>query len=78
MYNYVLSVIYFFVFRMAGEDAEASFCSNKSLNMPILRMTWEAKNQIRDILVNADFPEECLLPFNFNVSGTDSGLDLVS
>ena len=47
---------------MGGEQAEEYFCDNKSLSMPTLRMTAEAKNQLRDLLVNAGFPEECLTP----------------
>ena len=29
--------------RMRGEDAEMNFCDYKSLSMPTLRVTWEAK-----------------------------------
>nr|DBA18011.1 TPA: hypothetical protein GDO54_016309 [Pyxicephalus adspersus] len=43
--------------RMGGEDAEIRFCEHKRLNMSTLRMTWEAKVQLKDILVNAGFPE---------------------
>lgn len=45
------------VFRMNGEEAESSFCEHKRLNMSTLRMTWEAKVQLKEILVNAGFPE---------------------
>ena len=30
-------------FRMGGEQSEMNFCENKSLSMPTLRMTCEAK-----------------------------------
>uniref|UniRef100_A0AAY5KZW6 RNA helicase n=1 Tax=Esox lucius TaxID=8010 RepID=A0AAY5KZW6_ESOLU len=43
--------------RMAGEDAESRFCEHKRLNMSTLRMTWEAKVQLKEILVNSGFPE---------------------
>lgn len=46
-----------YFFRMGGEDAEIRFCEHKRLNMPTLRMTWEAKVQLKDILVNVGFPE---------------------
>ena len=36
-----------------------------------------SQNQIRDILINADFPEECLLPQMFNYNGPDNKLDVV-
>ncbi|CAL1541564.1 unnamed protein product, partial [Lymnaea stagnalis] len=62
--------------RCGGEHDEINFCENKSLNMQTLRMTWEAKNQLRDILVNAGFPEECLLAQGFNFTGPDNKLDI--
>ena len=45
--------------------------------MPTLRMTCEAKNQIRDILVNSGFPEDCVNPINYNYSGPDMKLDIL-
>lgn len=64
--------------RMAGEDSEACFCDNKSLSMPTLRMTCEAKNQLRDILTNAGFPDESMLPKVYNYTGPDGSLDIVT
>lgn len=46
-----------FVFRLSGEEAEISFCEHKRLNVSTLRMTWEAKVQLKEILVNSGFPE---------------------
>ncbi|CAK6980769.1 ATP-dependent RNA helicase A [Scomber scombrus] len=43
--------------RINGEEAESRFCEHKRLNMSTLRMTWEAKVQLKEILVNAGFPE---------------------
>lgn len=63
--------------RVGGEDAEIRFCEHKRLNMPTLRMTWEAKVQLKEILVNVGFPEECLLNQVFNNVGPDNNLDLV-
>ncbi|XP_072275880.1 ATP-dependent RNA helicase A isoform X2 [Pyxicephalus adspersus] len=63
--------------RMGGEDAEIRFCEHKRLNMSTLRMTWEAKVQLKDILVNAGFPEECLINQIFNSTGPDNNLDVV-
>lgn len=54
-----------------------NFCEQKSLNMQTLRMTCEAKNQLRDILTNIGFPEESLLPQAFNFMGPDNNLDVV-
>lgn len=42
---------------MGGENAEIRFCEFKRLNMATLRMTWEAKVQLKEILVNSGFPE---------------------
>lgn len=44
-------------FRMGGEEAEARFCEHKRLHMSTLRMTWEAKVQLKEILINTGFPE---------------------
>ncbi|KAK8730414.1 hypothetical protein OTU49_007995 [Cherax quadricarinatus] len=64
--------------RAGGENAEIRFCDYKGLSMPTLRVTWEAKNQLKELLVNtAGFPEECLLPQTFNFYGPDPKLDLV-
>ncbi|CAM4591641.1 unnamed protein product [Lepidochelys olivacea] len=63
--------------RMGGEDAEIRFCEHKRLNMATLRMTWEAKVQLKDILINSGFPEECLMTQIFNNTGPDNNLDVV-
>ncbi|XP_063606453.1 ATP-dependent RNA helicase A-like isoform X2 [Penaeus indicus] len=63
--------------RSGGEAAEISFCDYKGLSMPTLRVTWEAKNQLKELLVSAGFPEECLLPQSYNFYGPDPKLDLV-
>ncbi|KAG9343499.1 hypothetical protein JZ751_013665, partial [Albula glossodonta] len=63
--------------RMGGEDAEIRFCEHKRLNMSTLRMTWEAKVQLKEILVNSGFPEECLMTQMFNNVGPDNNLDVV-
>ncbi|XP_062849993.1 ATP-dependent RNA helicase A [Trichomycterus rosablanca] len=63
--------------RMGGEDAESRFCDHKRLNMSTLRMTWEAKVQLKDILINSGFPEECLLNQMFSNMGPDNNLDVV-
>ncbi|XP_007893761.1 ATP-dependent RNA helicase A isoform X2 [Callorhinchus milii] len=63
--------------RMGGEEAEIRFCEHKRLNIATLRMTWEAKVQLKDILVNAGFPEESLMTQVFNNTGPDNNLDVV-
>uniref|UniRef100_A0A3B3B7P7 RNA helicase n=1 Tax=Oryzias melastigma TaxID=30732 RepID=A0A3B3B7P7_ORYME len=63
--------------RVNGEEAEMRFCEHKRLNMATLRMTWEAKVQLKEILVNSGFPEECLMTQMFNTVGPDNNLDVV-
>ncbi|XP_047197965.1 LOW QUALITY PROTEIN: ATP-dependent RNA helicase A [Hippoglossus stenolepis] len=63
--------------RINGEEAETRFCEHKRLNMSTLRMTWEAKVQLKEILVNSGFPEESLLTQMFNTVGPDNNLDVV-
>jgi len=38
----------------------------------------EAKNQLRDLLISAGFPEECLVPQIYNFTGPDPKLDLIT
>ncbi|XP_037132075.1 ATP-dependent RNA helicase A isoform X2 [Syngnathus acus] len=63
--------------RINGEEAESRFCEHKRLNMATLRMTWEAKVQLKEILANSGFPEECLLTQTFTAVGPDNNLDVV-
>ncbi|NXX41093.1 DHX9 helicase, partial [Tricholaema leucomelas] len=63
--------------RMGGEEAEKRFCEHKRLSMATLRMTWEAKVQLKDILISSGFPEECLITQPFNNTGPDNNLDVV-
>ncbi|NWS32137.1 DHX9 helicase, partial [Polioptila caerulea] len=63
--------------RMGGEEAEKRFCEHKRLSMATLRMTWEAKVQLKDILISSGFPEECLMTQPFNNTGPDNNLDVV-
>lgn len=63
--------------RVGGEQAEISYCDHKGLSVPTLRVTWEAKNQLRDLLVSCGFPEETLSPQMYNYSGSDAKLDMV-
>ncbi len=57
--------------------AEVHFCDQKSLNMPTMRVTWEAKNQLRDLLIGCGFPEECFAPQEYNFNGPDPKLDMI-
>lgn len=63
--------------RVGGENAEISYCDHKGLSVPTLRVTWEAKNQLRDLLMSCGFPEETLAPQMYNYNGPDAKLDMV-
>uniref|UniRef100_A0A914VHA8 RNA helicase n=1 Tax=Plectus sambesii TaxID=2011161 RepID=A0A914VHA8_9BILA len=63
--------------RQPGDDAEMHFCEMKSLNPMTLRMTWEAKTQLRDLLVGAGFPEHSLAPVMLTNQGPDPNVDLL-
>nr|CAB3247813.1 ATP-dependent RNA helicase A [Phallusia mammillata] len=62
--------------RKGGEDRESFFCESKQLTMSTLRMTWEAKNQLKQILINEGFPEDSLNTLEFNPHGSDEKLDI--
>ncbi|XP_020278260.1 dosage compensation regulator isoform X2 [Pseudomyrmex gracilis] len=65
--------------RGGGEYAEQMFCESKNLNMPTLRITLEAKNQLQGLLQNAGFPEETLCPVPLNYQApADPRLDTIT
>eukprot|EP00795_Rhopilema_esculentum_P010875 gene10875-19698_t len=64
--------------RSVSEDAEIGFCQSHQLNMSTLRMTSDAKMQLKDLLCNLGFPDDCMHPQPFNYSGPDTALDLVT
>ncbi|XP_052841456.1 dosage compensation regulator-like isoform X1 [Drosophila gunungcola] len=45
-----------------GEQAEARFCEWKGLQMSTMNVMWDAKQQLLDLLQQAGFPEECMIP----------------
>ncbi|CAF1221606.1 unnamed protein product, partial [Adineta steineri] len=60
-----------------GERGEMEFCDRKCLNLSTMRMTYEARNQLRDIMIMSGFPEECLSSQWFDVEQSHSKLDIV-
>nr|XP_023019376.1 dosage compensation regulator isoform X1 [Leptinotarsa decemlineata] len=63
--------------REGGEDAEQRFCEFKGISMPTMRVTWEAKHQLQQILNNVGFPEETMAPLPMETVGPDPRLDVV-
>lgn len=63
--------------RQGGEDSEIRFCDYKGISMPTMRVTWEAKHQLQQILNNCGFPEETMTPIPMETVGPDPKLDVV-
>ncbi|XP_055688830.1 dosage compensation regulator isoform X2 [Lutzomyia longipalpis] len=62
--------------RVKGEEAEKNFCEWKGLQQPTMRVTHEAKRQLMDLMLQAGFPEECLLDYHVNANVPDPVLDV--
>ncbi|XP_055947285.1 ATP-dependent RNA helicase A-like isoform X2 [Argiope bruennichi] len=63
--------------HMQNEFQEQSFCERFSLNMSTLRITHDARNQLKDLLIAAMFPESSLESQSYYFEGPDSKLDIV-
>ncbi|XP_076321258.1 LOW QUALITY PROTEIN: ATP-dependent RNA helicase A-like [Tachypleus tridentatus] len=63
--------------RMQGEYAEQGFCEQFILSMPTLRVTADAKNQLKELLQSAGFPDETMSTQNLVFHAPDSKLDLI-
>lgn len=63
--------------RNRGESEEVRFCEWKGLQLPTMRVTWEAKRQLLDLLNQAGFPEETMLQMKIDPNQNDRQLDLV-
>jgi ATP-dependent RNA helicase A len=63
--------------RNRGEDEEIKFCEWKGLQLPTMRVTWEAKRQLLDLLNQAGFPEETMLQMKIDPNQPDPQLDLI-
>ncbi|KAF2881286.1 hypothetical protein ILUMI_24886 [Ignelater luminosus] len=63
--------------RQGGEESEMNFCEHKGVSMPTLRVTWEAKHQLQEILTSVGFPEETMAPVHMETVGDDPKLDMV-
>ncbi|XP_054709008.1 ATP-dependent RNA helicase A protein-like [Uloborus diversus] len=59
------------------EVVEQSFCEHFSLSLPTLRITHDAQNQLKDLLIMAGFPEPSLASQSYYFEGPDSRLDIV-
>lgn len=62
--------------RHKGEDEEVRFCEWKGLQMPTLRVLYEAKRQLLDLLMQTGFPEDCMIKARINQNAPDPELDV--
>ncbi|XP_039502239.1 dosage compensation regulator isoform X1 [Drosophila santomea] len=64
--------------KQRGEQMEARFCDWKGLQMSTMNVIWDAKQQLLDLLQQAGFPEECMIPHELDEknSGDDPVLDV--
>ncbi|XP_026331341.1 dosage compensation regulator, partial [Hyposmocoma kahamanoa] len=61
-----------------GEEAELQWCEWKGVQQTTLRVTYEAKYQLNNILTTTiGFPEECCIPQRWNPQGPNATLDCV-
>ena len=64
---------------MDGEEAGFAFCDHNMVSIEKLRITWEAKKQLKGLLESLGFCEQTMLPTVFNYyGGPDPNLDLVT
>lgn len=63
--------------RKRSEEEEIKFCEWKGLQLPTMRVVWEAKKQLLDLLNQAGFPEESMLSCKIAPDQPDPTLDLV-
>ena len=62
--------------RMRSEEEEQRFCDWKGVQLPTMRVMYEAKRQLLDLLQQAGFPEETMLDMFIDQNATDPKLDM--
>uniref|UniRef100_A0A069DY95 RNA helicase n=1 Tax=Panstrongylus megistus TaxID=65343 RepID=A0A069DY95_9HEMI len=60
-----------------GPDAEESFCENRQVSQPTLKVTADAKMQLKELLTSCGFPEETMQPLFYQFNDEDENLDMV-
>merc|ERR1719361_2067098 len=63
--------------RENGTEREESWCQQKDVNIQTLRMTWEARRQLSEIMFNFGFPEEVLMPLELPNDLSDNRVDVI-
>lgn len=62
--------------RYKGEDEEVRFCEWKGLQLPTMRVLYEAKRQLLDLMQQAGFPEDCMIQNRTDQNKPDPKLDM--
>ncbi|KAL7735496.1 hypothetical protein ACLKA6_010532 [Drosophila palustris] len=62
--------------KARGSIEEARFCDWKGLQMSTMNVMYDAKMQLLDLLQQAGFPEECMLPYKVDANSDDPMLDI--
>lgn len=61
--------------RYKGEEEEIRFCEWKGLQLPTMRVLYEAKRQLLELLTQAGFPEDCVVNQYIDQNASDPQLD---
>lgn len=62
--------------RYKGEEEEVRFCEWKGLQLPTMRVLYEAKRQLLDLLQQVGFPEDCIVQSRVDQNQPDPKLDM--
>lgn len=62
--------------RYKGEEEEVRFCEWKGLQLPTMRVMYEAKRQLLDLMLQTGFPEDCIIKSRIDQNNPDPNLDL--
>lgn len=62
--------------RYKGEEEEVRFCEWKGLQLPTMRVLYEAKRQLLDLLQQVGFPEDCIISSRVDQNQPDPKLDM--
>uniref|UniRef100_A0A023F369 RNA helicase n=2 Tax=Triatoma infestans TaxID=30076 RepID=A0A023F369_TRIIF len=60
-----------------GPDAEEHFCENRQVSQPTLKVTADAKMQLKELLISCGFPEETMQPLFYQFNDEDENLDMI-
>lgn len=62
--------------RYKGDEEEVRFCEWKGIQLPTMRVLYEAKRQLLDLLQQAGYPEDCMIHNRTDQNKPDPKLDM--